>query len=134
MDFSAGGGGGSCCKGTIFFLRFENYCAKIMQYTLFYGSIIVNYLPLVFSVLLCLDSFLIGEIAFPKLFFCDFYIFPTLSWAFLTLFQLYIITANRPLWGGWCGRDKWACTKCQMVRVRMRMLHQGDISINHKYG
>ena len=51
------------------FLRFENYCAKIMQYTLFYGSIIVNYLPLVFSVLLCLDSFLIGEIAFPKLFF-----------------------------------------------------------------
>ena len=56
-----------CCKGTIFFLRFENYCAKIMQYTLFYGSIIVNYLPLVFSVLLCLDSFLIGEIAFPEL-------------------------------------------------------------------
>ena len=32
---------------------------------------------------------------FPTCFFCDFYIFPTLSWAFLTLFQLYIITTNR---------------------------------------
>lgn len=30
------------------------------------------------------------------MFFCDFYIFPTLSWAFLTLFQLYIIATNRP--------------------------------------
>ena len=20
--------------------------------------------------------------------------------------------------GGWCGRDKWACTKCQRARVR----------------
>ena len=30
------------------------------------------------------------------MFFCDFYIFPTLSWDFLTLFQLYIITTNRP--------------------------------------
>ena len=30
------------------------------------------------------------------MFFCNFYTFPTLSWAFLTLFQLYIITTNRP--------------------------------------
>ena len=29
------------------------------------------------------------------MFFCNFYTFPTLSWAFLTLFQLYIITTNR---------------------------------------
>ena len=29
------------------------------------------------------------------MFFCDFYTFPTLSWDFLTLFQLYIITTNR---------------------------------------
>ena len=33
---------------------------------------------------------------FPTCFFYDFYIFPTLSWDFLTLFQLYIITTNRP--------------------------------------
>ena len=33
---------------------------------------------------------------FPTCFFCNFYTFPTLSWAFLTLFQLYIITTNRP--------------------------------------
>ena len=27
-------------------------------------------------------------------------------------------TTNRPLWGGWCGRDKWAYTKCQRARGR----------------
>ena len=57
----------------------------------------MNYLPLVFSVLLCLNSFLIREIAFPELFFfVIFTFFQHYLGHFLTLFQLYIITTNRP--------------------------------------
>ena len=33
------------------------------------------------------------------MFFYDFYTFPTLSWHFLTLFQLYIIAPNRLVGG-----------------------------------
>ena len=58
-----------------------------------------------------------------------------------TLFQLYIITTNRPSGAvgveeinGLVRNANGLCTNAKWFAIRMRMLHQGDISINHKYG
>ena len=46
----------------------------------------------------------------------------------------YLKHENRPCGAVGVDSKMGRCTNAKWCVVRMRMLHQGDISINHKYG